>query len=65
MNSNRFDLWYMFCQIIFVLYRSIYHFENVCISNNDVIDTYILWMSLTYNHFDVNVAKIKHEINLF
>ena len=60
-----FDLWYIFCQLIFVLYRSIYYFLNVCISNNYAIDIYIMGVLLKYNHFWVDVTKTKHGVNLF
>ena len=57
-NSKIFDLWHVFCQLISVVYRSIYYFENLCIQYNYVIDIYIMGVLLKYNHFWVDVTKI-------
>ena len=43
---------------------SIYYFENLCITHNNVIDIYIMGILLDYNHFGVDVTKTKHGINL-
>ena len=46
MKSNISDLWYMFCQVILLMYRSIYYFDNLCLTHNNVIDIYIMGILL-------------------
>ena len=54
----------MFYQVILLMYRYIYYFENLCITDNNVIDFYIMDILLKQNHFGVDVTKTKHGINL-